>query len=273
MNYRHIYHAGNFADVVKHIILIDLLEALCEKEKPFCFLDTHAGTGMYDLRSAQVEKQREYQHGIALLLADQRAQKPAVIETYMSIVKSYYSKQCLHYYPGSPSIAKKIIRPLDKMILCELHSEDVEPLKALFYHDAQVAVHHLDGYLSMKAFLPFKENRGLVLMDPPFEKTDEFQQILRALNVALTRWPSGKYMVWYPVKNSTAVDAFNCAIKKLTTAHITIHFQRRDMIDALKLNHCAILIINPPWKFQDRLQDFILPYLGDVLDASWAIDS
>lgn len=109
-------------------------------------------------------------------------------------------------------------------------------------------------------------------MDPPFEKTDEFQQILCALTRALSRWPSGKYMVWYPVKNTTVVDAFNCAIKKLTTAHITIHFQRRDMTDALKLSHCAILIINPPWKLQERLEDSILPYLGDVLEASWAID-
>ena len=273
MNYRHVYHAGNFADVVKHVILIDLLEALCKKEKPFCFLDTHAGVGMYSLRSPQVDKQQEYQNGIAHLFADQRAKQPAIIEKYLAMIKNCHPDKSLYYYPGSPYFAKKIIRPMDKMILCELHPDDAEQLKTLFRCDEQVAVHHMDGYLAMKAFLPFHEKRGLVLIDPPFEKTDEFQQILRALTRALKRCPSGKYMVWYPVKNSTIVDAFNCAIKKLTAAHMTIHFQRRDMTDALKLNHCAILIINPPWKCRERLEDSILPYLGDVLNASWAIDS
>src|SRR3990167_11107619 len=161
MNYRHLYHAGNFADALKHSILVILLQALQRKETPFCFLDTHAGIGLYELQSEQTQKKQEYENGIAKLFSFEKNSLPQPLQDYLSIVKKYNAGNDLQFYPGSPFIAESLLREQDHLILCELHKEDYHTLKDNFSGAKNVAAHHTDGYLGMKAFLPPKQKRGL----------------------------------------------------------------------------------------------------------------
>jgi 23S rRNA (adenine2030-N6)-methyltransferase len=167
MNYRHIYHAGNFADVFKHVLLVALIRSLLQKDKAFCFLDTHAGIGRYDLQSTQAQKCKEFVGGIAKIM--QQEKPPALIADYLNCVKKTNANapDQLQFYPGSPDIVKQLMRPQDRMILTELHDEDYLTLRRAFPHDKQVGVHLQDGYQALKAFLPPPERRGLVLIDPP----------------------------------------------------------------------------------------------------------
>ena len=151
MNYRHAYHAGSFSDVFKHLVLTALIQSLQRKETPFCYLDTHAGSGLYDLSSSIAQKTKEYEMGIEKLKNKKEA--PLLIQDFLKIVDTLNSKGT-HYYPGSPYLAKQLLRPEDRMVLCELHSDDVLNLKKLFRNDAQISIHHQDGYLGLKAFLP-----------------------------------------------------------------------------------------------------------------------
>src|SRR3990167_11421755 len=158
MNYRHTYHAGNFADVVKHLLLTTVIQAVSRKPTPFCFLETHAGVGLYALNEARAQKNKEYENGIGKLFFDQSS-VPAFAQPYLDVVRQYNAPNKLAYYPGSPLIALSLLREHDKMICCELHPEDYVALKENFRHQSQVAVHHLDGYLGLKAFLPPKLKR------------------------------------------------------------------------------------------------------------------
>jgi len=164
MNYRHLYHAGNFADVIKHIVLIALLKSLQRKATPFCFLDTHAGIGIYPLQSVETQKKQEYQNGIEKLWLSDKNKQPELIQNYIDIV-SELNLGNLTYYPGSPFIAKKCIRHDDQIILCELHPTDAQTLKDNLVTDQHISIHHMDGYSGIKAFIPFKQQRGLVLID------------------------------------------------------------------------------------------------------------
>ena len=168
MNYRHKYHAGSFSDVIKHLVLTIIVQALQRKETPFCFLDTHAGIGLYELDSEEAQKKQEYQNGIAKLLLSDEKNFPEEIQQYLFIIKKYNTKDELHFYPGSPFIAESLSREQDQIILCELHKEDINTLKENMPRAKNIAIHHTDGYLGMKAFLPPKQKRGLVLIDPPF---------------------------------------------------------------------------------------------------------
>ncbi|OGT43204.1 MAG: hypothetical protein A3F13_03325 [Gammaproteobacteria bacterium RIFCSPHIGHO2_12_FULL_40_19] len=269
MNYRHSYHAGNFADVVKHAILVVLLQSLKRKETPFCFLDTHAGIGLYELQSEQAQKKQEYENGIAKLFAQDKNALPHPIQDYLAVVQKYNAAQQLHFYPGSPIVAEELLRPCDQMILCELHKEDNLTLKENFSGTKNIAAHHMDGYLGMKAFLPPKEKRGLVLIDPPFEATNEFECIFNALQRALKHWRSGHFMVWYPIKNHAALQAFYDDIALLKTENLKIHFSLSEPVEVGKLSSCGILLINPPWQVKEMLENSVLPTLATLLDAKW----
>jgi 23S rRNA (adenine2030-N6)-methyltransferase len=252
MNYRHFYHAGNFADVMKHNILLVLLNALLSKDKPLCYLDTHAGIGCYDLTT---QKQAEYKTGIAKLW--QLTDTPNLITQYLQIIKTLDTKK-LRYYPGSPYFARKMLREQDRMVLCELHQEDVQTLKQLFYSDKAIAVHHLDGYQSLKAFLPPREGRGLILIDPPFEKPDEFKQILSSLKLALTRFSHGIYAIWYPIKDSYSIQRFkrnlqNLAVNNILLAELAI----AEINPMLPLSGCGMAIINAPWQVDKTLTELL----------------
>jgi 23S rRNA (adenine2030-N6)-methyltransferase len=204
MNYRHAFHAGNFADVFKHTILVGLLQALKEKPAPFCYLDTHAGAGRYDLRGVEAARTGEAESGIVRLLGAQ-AEAPPLLRAYLDLIAALnlagYSGHAIAIYPGSPLIASHLLRPSDRAVLCELQGEEAAALKALFAGDARIGVHQRDGYAALAALLPPKERRGLVLIDPPFEAQEgEFCAIEAALKSAYARWPTGIYAIWYPIK-------------------------------------------------------------------------
>lgn len=272
MNYRHSYHAGNFADVVKHAVLVVLLQSLQRKETPFCFLDTHAGIGLYELQSIQAQKKQEYENGIAKLVTADINQLSKPIQDYLTIIQKYNTTQQVHFYPGSPIIAEELLRPHDQMILCELHKEDNVTLKEIFSgrkNAKNVSAHYMDGYLGMKAFLPPKQKRGLVLIDPPFEVTNEFECVFNALQRALKHWRSGHMMVWYPIKNQSSVQAFYDDIALLPVETLKIHFSLNDIVETGKLSACGILLISPPWQVKETLEVSVLPILATLLNAQW----
>lgn len=263
MNYRHIYHAGNFADVIKHVVLLTLLEHLRRKPQPFCYLDTHAGIGRYPLASVEAQKTLEHQGGIGRLYG--ATDLPPPLADYVARVGASNpanSRQTLAVYPGSPLLARSTLRPQDRAVLMELHPQDATTLKALFHNDRQVAVHAIDGYQGLKAFLPPKERRGLVLVDPPFEAADEFDRLLDGLQTAYRRWATGIYALWYPVKDRRDVQRFQrllvkTNIPKLLLAELCLYPDDRPD----RFNGCGMVIVNPPWQHDEQLRT-LLPVLA-----------
>jgi 23S rRNA (adenine2030-N6)-methyltransferase len=277
MNYRHIYHAGNFADVFKHCVLIALLQALQRKEKGFCYLDTHAGSGRYDLRAAEAQKTGEFSAGIERILRQKIAGAvPAEISAYLAAIKSINSNPHLEQnknpaeifpsiYPGSPLIARHFLRPQDRMILAELHPHDAALLKKEFRNDKQTAAHQQDGYLALKAFVPPAEKRGLALIDPPYEQENESERIYAALQLALKHWATGIYAVWYPIKEQRLAHALQQQLtslpaKEILYAELSIYPEDTP----LGLNGSGLAIINPPWQIEARLHQ-LLPWLWQAL--------
>ncbi len=260
MNYRHAFHAGNFADVFKHAILIGLLESLKAKQTPFCYVDTHAGAGRYDLHGEQARKTQEHEAGVMRLLAATRLSPP--LHIYLNLVRALNANTQGHdlaVYPGSPLIASLLLREQDRAVLCELQDDEAAKLKALFAGDARVSVHQRDGYAALSALLPPKERRGLVLIDPPFEaQDDEFRAIETALAAAHARWPNGIYAIWYPIKLRQQTLPFQRwfarhKIPKVLCAELLLHPDN----SALRLNGCGMIIVNPPWKFEQSLEDVL----------------
>ena len=266
MNYRHAYHAGNFADVLKHTVLSLLLAHLRGKPTPFCVVDCHAGTGCYDLSAAEAGKTGEFRDGIARLLdADPR---PAGLDDYLAVLKRLNADgPALRFYPGSPLIAREMLRPNDRLLLSELHPEDAKALKRLFAGDHQVVVHREDAYAALKALLPPAERRGLVLIDPPFEAPDEFRRLLRGLGPALRRWPTGIYVIWYPIKDRRAVDPFLAELALLERPALIAELYRFPPDNAERLNGCGLAILNPPWRLDPTLET-LLPDLARALGAT-----
>ncbi len=255
MNYRHGYHAGNFADVFKHVIVTILLEKLGEKNKPFCYIDTHAGAGCYNLAASLAQKTREYCRGVSLVL-NHWENLPREIVTYGNILKEVNVRfgmadprgdNIAVLYPGSPLIGRYLLRKDDNMLLMELNGEEVAALKQLFKKDPQVAVHHYDGYLGLKAFLPPIKRRGLVLIDAPFENRDEFATILSSLNTALTRWPGGIYAIWYPLKIGNSSADFMRSLGRLNFPYLDYELIVKKRGIAQELIGCGMAIVNPPW--------------------------
>ena len=264
MNYRHVYHAGNFADVLKHVVLIALIEALKTKQTPFAVLDTHAGAGRYSLASEEALKTGEFRDGVMRLLAAERL--PTLVHAYLNLVRSQNGSQS---YPGSPLIAAQLLRDSDRLMVCELQDAEIASLRQLFARDARVAVHQRDGYQAMSALLPPPEKRGLVLIDPPFEAQEqEFRVIEEALAAAHKRFANGVYAVWYPIKLRQSVLPFHrwlkeSGMRKELVAEICVHPDN----SALRLNGCGMAIVNAPYKL-DRTLAEILPTLATTLAQS-----
>jgi 23S rRNA (adenine2030-N6)-methyltransferase len=251
MNYRHAFHAGGFTDVVKHATLALVLEHLKAKEQPFCFLDTHAGIGRYDLWSEPAQRTGEYRAGILKAARDPAEE----LAPYLNVVRAMNDGgPHVRWYPGSPGLAQALLRPQDRIVLCELHPEDARTLAASFAGDARVQVQESDGYLALKALLPPKERRGCVLIDPPFEVTDEFERIVRGLGHAYRRWATGIFLVWYPIKHRGPVKAFHdalaaSAIRRILVAELLL----RSDTDHDRLNGSGMIVVNPPWKLGESL--------------------
>lgn len=214
MNYRHGYHSGNFADVIKHVIVARIVEYLKRKDKAFRVIDTHAGCGLYDLGSAEAQKTGEWKAGIGRLTeAKLTAETAHLLEPYLSVVRKLNPDGGLTFYPGSPFVIRSLLRKQDRLTAVELHPQDVEALKSLFAGDHQVRVMHLDGWLLPGSQLPPKEKRGLVLVDPPFEKPGDFDRLIDALEKGHKRWTGGIYALWYPLKHMNEADRFTQRLK------------------------------------------------------------
>jgi 23S rRNA (adenine2030-N6)-methyltransferase len=273
MNYRHAYHAGNFADVHKHATLALVLEHLKRKDAPFVYMDTHAGTGAYDLASVQAEKTGEWKDGIGRVLAEPAP--PEELAPYLDAVRRLNPDGGIRTYPGSPAVAAALTRPGDRLALCELHPEDADILKRRFAADRRVGVHHGDGYGGCKAMLPPPERRGLVLIDPPFEVRDEFERMRQGLAQAMKRWPTGLYALWYPIKNRAITDRFHADLAMLGLPKtLAAELMIRNGDDATILNGCGLVVVNPPWKLDEALGN-LLPWLARVLapeQGSWRVE-
>jgi 23S rRNA (adenine2030-N6)-methyltransferase len=267
MNYRHAFHAGNFADVFKHTILIGLLQALQGKPAPICYVDTHAGAGRYDLRGAEASRTGEAQDGVARL--SRHDELPRSLQTYLDLLSSLNEGRAAErvtVYPGSPLIAAMLLRAQDRAVLCEVQEDEAAALKLLFARDDRIGVHCRDGYGALRALLPPKERRGLVLIDPPFEtQGGEFRAIEAALENALVRWPTGVYAIWYPIKLREQTRAFQRWFVERRIPKVLLAELLRERDDSpLRLNGCAMIMINAPWQFDRALRE-LLPVLYRAL--------
>ncbi len=253
MNYRHAFHAGNFADCFKHALLVLLLRGLTRKPAPLFVLDTHAGAGHYDLTAGPATRTNEAAAGIFRLVEN----TPEPLRDYVGLVRD------LGLYPGSPALIRALLRPEDRLVCCELHPEDHATLRARFRDDGQVGVHRRDGWESLKAFLPPKQTRALILIDPPYEDPLEFQQLARHLEQAHARFRQGVFAAWYPIKHLAPVRGFKEALA--LPDMICVEFLSREPLDPARLNGCGLLIINPPYRFQEAARpilDALLARLG-----------
>ncbi len=250
MNYRHAFHAGNFADCTKHALLVWLLRALARKPAPFAVLDTHAGAGRYDLSGA-AERTGEWRAGIARLLHD----PPPPLADYVAVVEA------AGLYPGSPAIARALLRPADALACCELHPEDALALRRMFRGDAQVAVHARDGWDAMRALLPPAARRGLVLVDPPYEAAGEHARVAAALAAAAARFPAGVVMAWYPIKHRAPVRALHGAVAGVRDV-VAAELWLREPTDPARLNGNGLLVRHPPYRWAEEWP----PLLAGLLD-------
>lgn len=278
MNYRHVYHAGNFADVMKHIVLARIVEYLKRKEGAFRVIDTHAGIGLYDLTSEEAQKTGEWRGGIGPLLeADLLPEVAQLVEPYLNVVKELNADGGLRFYPGSPWVTRKLLRQADRLSAIELHPQDSAILKERFAGDWQVRVMELDGWLALGAHLPPKERRGMVLIDPPFEVEGEFDRLVTGLVKAHRRWPGGTYALWYPIKNRKAVAEFrNMLAATGIPKMLDIAFEIRKPRDEARFDGSGMLVVNPPYVLEEEMK-VILPALTNILSeeanayagASW----
>lgn len=252
MNYRHSYHAGNFSEVFKHSLLLGLLKNLSKKEAGFLYLDTHAGSALYDLQSEESIKSPEYLGGISLFYEKDSSSFHPWLKEYLQYVRQLNNNQGLIRYPGSPLIAQHAMRQQDRAALCELHPEEAARLKKIIKDDKRFAIHHMDGFQSLKAFLPPKEKRGFVLIDPPYEKTNEREMICDALKQGLQKWPQGTYAIWYPLTSNHPEELILLNFAE-TLSQPFINIDLKVFPQTHKgLIGCGMLIINPPWLYEEE---------------------
>ena len=266
MNYRHAFHAGSFADVLKHVVLVRTILHLLKKDTPFRVIETHAGAGRYDLSGDKAARTGEWRGGIGRLFERPlEGEAAALIEPYLSLVRAANSGDTLKIYPGSPLIARTLLRPQDRMIFCELHPEERAALIKTVGHDKRAKVVAIDGWAGLKAYVPPKERRGLVLIDPPFEAADEFARLEAGLKDAHGRWSTGILLAWYPIKEPRETQAFarrlsRSGIAKILRIELSVATHR----PGERLVGCGMIAINPPW-ILEREMSVIFPQLAKVL--------
>lgn len=265
MNYRHAFHAGNFADVMKHAILARLIEYLKHKPAAFRMIDTHAGIGRYSMTGDEAKRSPEWKDGIGQLLkAELKPNVKALLAPYLDVVRGENPNGTLARYPGSPLLARKLFRTQDRLSALELHPADYRKLRDLFEGDVQVRVTSLDGWLALNAYVPPKEKRGLVLVDPPFEEPGEWERLVDGLAKAHKKWATGLYALWYPLKSPREVQDFvamlrRTGIPKMLRAELTIRPPASGT-----LYGSGMILINPPFTLEAELKA-ILPALAKVL--------
>jgi 23S rRNA (adenine2030-N6)-methyltransferase len=276
MNYRHAFHAGGFADVLKHIVLVRILTYLQEKQAPFRVIDTHAGAGLYDLTSEEARRGGEWLTGIARLMQARFSDAVLpLVSPYLDIVRAFNGPGNLKAYPGSPLIARALLRPQDRLTACEVESNTRKRLIDALRRDTQARVVDLDGWTALPAFVPPNERRGLVLIDPPFEAKDEFKRMADGFTEAFAKWPTGSYLLWYPVKSRRATDelarhvADVVAASKPAGKSLRLEFSVAPQEAGGGLASTGLLIVNPPWTLAAELKT-ILPELEKPLGQGGA---
>jgi len=266
MNYRHSYHAGNFADVLKHAVLAQIITYLKRKDQAFRVIDTHAGTGVYDLSSIEAQKTGEWRQGVGRVMkASLSPELGAFLAPWLETVTTLNPKGGLRHYPGSPKLARLLMRKQDRLSAIELHPADAEKLRSAFEGDYQVRVIELDGWLALGAHLPPKEKRGLVLVDPPFEEEGEFDRMIDGLARATRRFAGGTYMLWHPIKADSPLKAFDAKLTNLgRPSTLTVRLWIRNNNAAPGLNGSGLVIVNPPYTLEASLKA-VLPELAGLL--------
>ena len=290
MNYRHAFHAGNFADCVKHAVLIWLLRALQRKPAPAFVLDSHAGPGWYDLLQGPAARTCEWREGIGKLLHE----PPGALEDYVSLVRAavcpapraeqgtttrgeqgartLFSRappirvgeesRPLLAYPGSPLLIRALLRPGDRLACCERQPDDHVALRRLFARDLSVSVHHRDAWEALRALLPPREHRGLILIDPPYESPTELTDLVGGLRAGWTRFRTGVFVAWYPIKHRTPVRALHTAMQEAGIRDIVaVEFVLRTPLNPARLNGCGLLVINPPYRFESEVPPILAALL------------
>lgn len=263
LSYRHSFHAGNHADVVKHIVQSLILDALKQKDKPFVYHDTHSGVGRYDLTHEWSEKTGEYKQGIARIWEQNNL--PEDLKSYLDAIKALNNGDNLRYYPGSPRVARAQLRSQDRMVLTELHPSDYPLLEQEFHRDHQVSIYKEDGFSRLKASLPPQERRGLVLIDPPYELAKEYRDVVQAIYQSHKRWATGIYAIWYPVVNRCDIDDMlegleGLGIRKILQIELGVSPDTNER----GMTASGMIVINPPWKLESQMQE-ILPFLQQAI--------
>jgi len=263
MNYRHAYHAGNFADVVKHALLARILVHLCSKPAAFRVIDTHAGAGLYDLGGPEATRTQEWQGGIGRLVnAPPEGALGFLLAPYLEVVAAHNSAGALRTYPGSPAIVRAFLRVQDRCLCCEIEPKAAAALTRSLSHDQRVKLVPIDGWTALNAYVPPPERRGLVLIDPSYEDAGDF--LNQGLEAAHRKWASGIYLLWYPIKGRAQPDALarrlrRSGINKILRAELNI-----DAPDPARLTGCGLITVNPPWQLEQELQ-ILLPALVRIL--------
>ena len=276
MNYRHAFHAGGFADVIKHIVLVRMLSYLQEKQAAFRVIDTHAGAGVYDLTGDEAQRSGEWLTGIARVMQARFSETALpLVAPYLDIVRTFNPPRELKAYPGSPLIARALLRPQDRLTACEVEPKTRKRLIEALRRDTQARVVDLDGWMALPAFVPPNERRGLVLVDPPFEARDEFERMATGFADAFAKWPTGSYLLWYPVKSRRATDELARHVADVVAASkpagkcLRLEFSVAPQETGGGLASTGLLIVNPPWTLAAELKT-ILPELEKPLGQGGA---
>jgi 23S rRNA (adenine2030-N6)-methyltransferase len=276
MNYRHAFHAGGFADVIKHIVLVRILTHLHDKQAAFRVIDSHAGAGVYDLTSEEARRGGEWLTGIARIMQARFSENVLpLVAPYLDIVRAFNPQRDLQSYPGSPLIARALLRPQDRLVACEVERGARKRLIDALRRDTQARVVDLDGWVALPAFVPPKERRGLVLIDPSFEQKDEFERLAGGFAQAFAKWPTGSYLLWYPVKSRRATDSLARYVAAQVTAAsspgtcLRLEFSVAPQQAGAALTSAGLLIVNPPWRLAAELKA-ILPELEKPLGQGGA---
>lgn len=268
LSYRHGFHAGNFADILKHTVLVHILEYMTQKDKPLRIIDTHAGAGVYKLTGPQAQKNCEFDNGIGPLW--QSTKQPAALARLLDLIKNLNEKGQLQLYPGSPLISQTLMRPIDHLFLHELHPSDFQFLRDCMRNDRRIKVSNEDGFAGMQALLPPPERRALVLLDPSYEVKSDYQHLIKQIIQAHKRFATGTYAIWYPVVSRARIDEMELALKKSGIKNIQL-MEFGLAPDSLEhgMTSSGMMVINPPWTLWAAMEE-TLPWLVDNLSAEGA---
>lgn len=251
LSYRHAFHAGNHADVLKHLVLMLALERLLLKPKPLCFVDTHAGPGTCRLDAGPASKNREHEGGISRLMA--AADLPAPLDRFRELIRSFNPGQAPGEYPGSPALARALLRGGDRLELSELHPADFEALSAWAAGARNIHVTRADGFERLKALMPPRERRGLVLIDPPYEIKNDYRQVVDAVRAAQRRFATGVYLVWYPLLDRPELEPMRRGLRQLGGKQLSVELQVASAA-ARGMYGSGMWILNPPWQLEQQLE-------------------